>query len=89
MSTRFASPHRNFCLYLESPKRQIVNGEVNHEGGQKCQFVNGTFATDDEKLAARLRKHRACGVTFHEMKAEPAAPDGGNDKNKTGGKQAA
>ena len=89
MSTRFASPHRNFCLYLESPKRQIVDGQVSHEGGVKVQFVNGSYATKDNAIAAKLRKHPACGVTFHEMTDEPAAPQGGDDKNKSGGKQAA
>ncbi|GEM_PF-2905799 len=87
--TRFASPHRNYCIYLESPKRKLERDEVKHEGGVKCQFVNGAYATDDPRVAAALRKHPACGTAFHEMKAEPAAPDGGNDKNKPGGKNAA
>ncbi len=81
MSTRFASQHRNFCLYLESPKRKLVNNEVTHEGGVKCQFVNGTYATDDTRIAAALRKHPACGVSFHEMKTEADKPATGDAQN--------
>lgn len=70
MSATFQSQHRNFCLYLDSPPRRIEGTEIRYGQGVKCQFVNGVFNTNDAKLAERLRKHSACGVTFHEVLAE-------------------
>jgi len=87
-TTRFRSQHRNFCLYLDSPKRQVEGMEVKHSGGLWCQFVNGQYATDDTKLAQRLRAHSSHGVSFHELPIEQPAESDGNGK-KTGGKIAA
>lgn len=70
MSATFQSQHRNFCLYLDSPPRRVEGTEIRFGQGVKCQFINGVFNTSDPKLAERMRKHRACGVTFHEVLAE-------------------
>lgn len=71
MTGTFQSQHRNFCLYLDSPRRKVEpNGEVRYGEGLKCQFLNGVFNTSDPKLAERLRGHRAFGVTFHEVIAD-------------------
>jgi len=87
-TTRFRSQHRNFCLYLDSPRRQVEGMEVKHSGGLKCQFTEGQFATDDARLAQRLRTHAAHGVTFHELPIEQPTESDGNGK-KASGKAAA
>lgn len=66
---KFLSKCPNHVLCMIPNRVQIADGIAMPVQGQKIEFVNGEFETEDKKEIEFLRKHRLFGFEITEVKA--------------------
>lgn len=75
-TVRFFSKAQNYQILVKPYLISVNNGVPVHTRGEKIEFENGEFSTDDHNVIKFLRKHKAYGVDFQEDKTPVGADDG-------------
>ncbi len=75
-TVRFFSKAQNYQILVKPYLISVNNGVPVHTRGEKIEFQNGEFSTEDKAIISFLRKHKAYGVDFHEDKTPVGADDG-------------
>ena len=63
---RFFSKAKNYQILVRPYIIKVENGMPQHIRGEKIEFNNGEFVTDQKQTIDFLRKHRAFGIDFVE-----------------------
>lgn len=67
---KFISKYNNYQVLVKPTYMEVKNGIPILNRGEKIVFENGEYVTEDKKTIDFLRKHKANGIDFIEVKLE-------------------
>jgi hypothetical protein len=65
---KFYSKSQNYKILVKPYIVDVKNGIPVHNRGEKIEFINGEYQTDDPAVINFLRKHAGYGLDFVEDK---------------------
>ena len=67
---KFISKYNNYQVLVKPTYMEVKNGIPILNRGEKIVFEKGEYVTEDKKTIDFLRKHKANGIDFIEVKLE-------------------
>lgn len=67
---KFISKYNNYQVLVKPTFMEVKNGIPILNRGEKIVFEKGEYVTEDKKTIDFLRKHKANGIDFIEVKLE-------------------